>query len=35
MWIDIQKMNNPIKKNGQKTEIDISPKKIYRWPRGT
>ena len=22
-------------KNGQKTLIDISPKKIYRWPVGT
>ena len=22
-------------KNGQKTLIDISPKKTYRWPRGT
>ena len=25
--------NNPIK-NEQKTYIDISPKKTYRWPRG-
>ena len=22
-------------RNGQKTRIDISPKKIYRWPTGT
>ena len=22
-------------KNGQKTYIDISPKKTYRWPKGT
>ena len=22
-------------KNGRKTKIDISPKKTYRWPRGT
>ena len=28
------KTNNPIK-NEQKTYIDISPKKTYRWPRGT
>ena len=21
--------------NGQKTQVDISPKKTYRWPRGT
>ena len=27
------KTNNPIK-NEQKTYIDISPKKTYRWPRG-
>ena len=29
-----KKSNNPIK-NGQKTLIDISPKKTYRWPAGT
>ena len=28
------KTNNPIK-NEQKTYLDISPKKTYRWPRGT
>ena len=28
------KTNNPIK-NEQKTYIDISSKKSYRWPRGT
>ena len=28
------KTNNPIK-NEQKTYIDISSKKTYRWPRGT
>ena len=22
-------------KNGQKIQIDISPKKTYRWPKGT
>ena len=28
--------NNPIKKkNAQKTERDIFPKKMYRWPRVT
>ena len=34
MELNIKKTNNPIK-NGQKTYIDISPKKTYRWPRGT
>ena len=28
-----KKTNNPIK-IGQKTQIDISPKKIHRWPTG-
>ena len=29
-----KKTNNSIK-NGQNTQIDISSKKIYRWPIGT
>ena len=28
-------LNSTQSKNGQKTLIDISPKKIYRWPVGT
>ena len=34
MQLNIKKTNTPIK-NGQKTLIDISPRKTYRWPRGT
>ena len=33
MKLNIKKINNPIKK--WKTETDTSPKKTYRWPRGT
>ena len=29
-----KKTNSPVK-NGQKTLIDISPRRIYRWPVGT
>ena len=38
MKFNIKKTNNSIKKRkkkGQKTLIDISPKKTYRRPRGT
>ena len=34
MQLSIKKKNNPIQ-NGQKTKIDISPKKIYRLPTNT
>ena len=34
MQLSITKTNNPTK-NGQKTSIDISPKKLYRWPTDT
>ena len=34
MHLNIKKANNPIQ-NGQKTYIDISPKKIYRLPTNT
>ena len=34
MQLNYKKTNNPIK-NRQKTQIDISPKKTYRWPRST
>ena len=34
MHLSINKTNPPMK-NGQKTEIDISPKRAYRWPRST
>ena len=30
-----QKMGRKKKEKGQKTYIGISPKKTYRWPRGT
>ena len=32
--LNIQKTKKPIK-NGQKTQIDIFPKKTYRWPTNT
>ena len=34
MQLNIKKQTTQ-SKNGQKTQTDISPKKIYRWPRGT
>ena len=34
MQLNIKKQTTQ-SKNGQKTEIDISPKKTYRWPRST
>ena len=34
MMLNSIKTNNPIK-NGQKTLVDISLKKTYRWPRDT
>ena len=34
MQLDIKKQITQ-SKNGWKTYIDISPKKTYRWPRGT
>ena len=34
--IQLSKKNQTTQsKNGQKTQIDISPKKTYRWPTGT
>ena len=30
-----QSIKIPASENGQKFKIDISPKKMYRWPRGT
>ena len=30
-----QSIKIPASENGQKFKIDISPKKTYRWPRGT
>ena len=35
MQLNIKKKQTTQSKNGQKTEIDISPKKTYRWPRST
>ena len=35
MTTKINQANQKKNKNGQKTYIDISPKKIYRWPIGT
>ena len=32
--LTIKKNKQPNQKNGQKTLIDISPKKMYRWPVG-
>ena len=31
----VSKKQTTPSKNGQKTEIDLSPKKTYRWPRST
>ena len=33
--LNIKKKQTTQLKNGQKTQVDISPKKTYRWPRGT
>ena len=35
MELNIKKIQTIQLKNGQKTSIDISPRKTYRWPRGT
>ena len=35
MKLSIKKTKTTQSKNGQKTSIDIFPKKTYRWPRGT
>ena len=32
--LNIKKNQTTQSKNGRKTQIDISPKKTYRWPRG-
>ena len=32
MQFNIRKTSNPILKNGQKTQVDTSPKKTHRWP---
>ena len=34
MELNMKKQTTPLK-NGWKTYTDISPKKTYRWPRGT
>ena len=35
LQLNSRKINDPIKKNGPKNQIDISPKKTYRWLTNT